>query len=176
MLIKVLSVGPIISKQGPKAAYSVFELGYESDGRSATRNIMEFAKVAYAVFKNAKPGEFYNVETVKNGKYWDWAGVEKAEGQAAAATSTTSGYTSKATNAGTGYRGESPEERAQRQIYIVRQSSITAALTFLGADKEAGVITEQDVINCAKKFEKYVFSSIGIEDTKEPDLNTGEVE
>jgi len=60
---------------------------------------------------------------------------------------------------------ETPEERAAKQIYIVRQSSISNAIAFYGmrADHDKDVL-EDDVISLAKRFEAYVFGN----DPKEP--------
>lgn len=51
---------------------------------------------------------------------------------------------------------ETPEERAKKQVYIVRQSSITAALTYIGDTKK---VSTNDVIAIAKQFEAYVFDN-----------------
>lgn len=57
---------------------------------------------------------------------------------------------------------ETPEERAVKQIYIVRQSSISSAIGLLTTG--AKVPPDADaVLEVAKKFETFVFGS-----TKEP--------
>lgn len=47
---------------------------------------------------------------------------------------------------------ETPEERAKKQVYIVRQSSITNAIALKG--NKASV---EEIINVAKQFETFVF-------------------
>jgi hypothetical protein len=51
---------------------------------------------------------------------------------------------------------ETPEERAARQVLIVRQSSISSAVEFAVAHK---VKDPQEVIAIAKQFEDYVFGN-----------------
>ena len=48
---------------------------------------------------------------------------------------------------------ETAEERARRQVYIIRQSSLGTAVELLGSGASVA-----DVINTAKQFEAYVFS------------------
>ena len=53
----------------------------------------------------------------------------------------------------TGSNYETKEERAQRQVYIIRQSSISSAVELLGTGAKTA-----DVIATAKEFEAYVFA------------------
>ena len=53
----------------------------------------------------------------------------------------------------TGSNYETKEERAARQVYIIRQSSLSTAVELLGQGKSVA-----DVIATAKQFEAYVFS------------------
>lgn len=171
MKIQVKSVGPITSKQGPKAAYSVFELIYASDGRVGTRNIMEFSKDAFNALKDAVPGSWFNVTTVKDktGKYWNWEEVTACAADAPVAQ--TGGQPSPGAKGGD-REFETAAERALKQIYIVRQSSITNAIAFLAGKKSS----TKEVLATAKLFENYVFDS-GVTlgnsnelDTQEPEL------
>ncbi len=52
---------------------------------------------------------------------------------------------------------ETPDERALKQIYIVRQSSITAALTYAKLLDEPTRV--EDILRTAKQFENYVFDA-----------------
>lgn len=163
MFITVKSVGPVEVKQGPKAQYQVFALTYDKDGQETTKNIMEFSKEVFGKFKNAAVGSSWNVEVKKNGKYWDWVNASPAAGGAEVARSAPSG--------GTGRGFETPEERALKQIYIVRQSSIASALTYSGQQKSALPLAE--VLLIAKKFEEFVFGKSAIQ--VEPSLDEGDI-
>lgn len=148
MQIKIVSVGSPEMKQGPKAKYSVFELEYAADGQLRKRKIMSFAKEVYGVLKASQPGEFYDVEVKKNGEYWDWVSAVKASGTDSGASG---GAATPAAGGGGGWSRETSEERAQRQVMIVRQSSLGHAVNALGTGK-----TIEEYINTAKDFEAYV--------------------
>ena len=51
---------------------------------------------------------------------------------------------------------ETPEERAKKQVYIIRQSSFSSAIAGLGAGSKAPVKFE-DALAYAKNIEKYIF-------------------
>jgi hypothetical protein len=125
-------------------------VSYKNDkGMAQAKKLVSFANPD--LFKAAKTwlkDQVYNVKTVKNDKtgYWDWVSLE-GDNQVAETKSTPS-----ATRV-TGSNYETKEERAARQIYIVRQSSITNAVALLGPGKSVA-----DVLNVAKQFEDFVFA------------------
>jgi hypothetical protein len=79
--------------------------------------------------------------------YWDWVSI----GGDNAVSETKPASAASGTRV-TGSNYETKEERAQRQILIVRQSSLSSAVELLGPGKSV-----DDVINVAKQFEAYVF-------------------
>lgn len=89
-----------------------------------------------------KEGEFWNVKAIYNG--------DTAPSQAP--SSGTTKAPSPTPSPKSNY--ETPEERAKRQVYIVRQSSISSAV-------EAATLlklkSKEDILNLAKYFEAYVF-------------------
>jgi len=125
-------------------------VSYKNDkGMAQAKKLVSFANPD--LFKAAKTwlkDQVYNVKTVKNDKtgYWDWVSLE-GDNQVAETKSAPS-----ATRV-TGSNYETKEERAARQIYIVRQSSITNAVALLGPGKSVS-----DVLNVAKQFEDFVFA------------------
>lgn len=171
MKIQVVMVGPVISKQGPKAAYSVFELIYKYGDKTGNKNIMEFQKAAFAALKDAQQGDWFDVTTEKSadGKYTNWTAVSPTTADATSsgpATSPSSGGKSTAASGNTrGWNGETPEERAARQVMIVRQSSLATAVNLYSLKKDGGDFSEQDIIKTARVFEDYVFGK-----SNEPDL------
>lgn len=52
---------------------------------------------------------------------------------------------------------ETPEERAKKQVYIVRQSSVNAAIALLKTDKR--VPAKEEIADTAQFFEAYVFGN-----------------
>ena len=134
-----------------KGKYKQLEVAYKGqDGKVSSKKIMSFA--APDVFKtlsSSKQGDEFSVVTVKNDKgYWDWTEVTQGTGggavkSAGATASPRSTY-------------ETPEERAARQVLIVRQSSVSNAIEFykLNAKKQPA---PQDIVELAKFFENYVY-------------------
>lgn len=135
-----------------KGKYNQLTIDYTDvgSGKEHTYKLMSFVnKDAYLLLKSAKIGDIFHVVCNKNDKgYWQWDEVYK------------SGEQMKTIKVNTSPRStyETPEERAQKQIYIVRQSSLTSAIAMLAAanDKKTA-INPDTVIYVAKKFEQYVF-------------------
>lgn len=142
-------------------------------------------KAVYDYCSSLQEGATVRVTAEKGEKFWNWVKLEPV-GSDEVPAETNAGESQgtkpvSVDNAGVAGRGESssqprgrvtgsnyetPAERARRQIYIVRQSSITAALDLLKAITTPGVagngqpyipITSEQVIEQAKKFEAYVF-------------------
>lgn len=140
-----------------KGKYKMAEVAYKDlvKNQVSSKKLMSFSNpVVYKTMVDAKKGEVYNVELIKNTKgFWDWTNV----------TSSNSVDTSQASPAATGSKAnaspkstyETAEERAQRQILIVRQSSAATAVSALKTDKKTPSAAE--VIAYAKDLEGYVF-------------------
>lgn len=127
-------------------------VSYKNDkGMAQAKKLVSFANPD--LFKAAKSwtkDQIINVKTVKNDKtgYWDWVGLEGET----VATSKESATPTRVT--GSNY--ETKEERAARQVYIIRQSSLATAVDLLGQ----GASTDT-VIETAKVFETYVLGNTG---------------
>jgi hypothetical protein len=141
--------------------YNYVELAYkDTEGKVSGRKIMSFgdSRPVYELLSKASPGEHYKINLVKNegSGYWDWTAAAKADDNE---PTTGGGSLPAAPRAGggkvVGSNYETAEERAKRQVYIVRQSSITAALNFL--NNKAKSVSE--VLQIAKEFENYVFDT-----------------
>lgn len=139
-----------------KGKYRAARVNFKTaDGKVDGKNVMSFTyKDVFKVLSEAKQGDVFNVKSVKNDKgYWDWTEIEGA-GKNAGAKSVTTGLSS-------AVRGnyETPEERARRQVYIVRQSSIGAAIELARVNGATAPVTEQDIVKSAKAFESFVFET-----------------
>lgn len=127
-------------------------VSYKNDkGMAQAKKLVSFANPD--LFKAAKSwtkDQIINVKTVKNDKtgYWDWVGLE---GETVAESKPTTSATRV-----TGSNYETKEERAARQVYIIRQSSLATAVDLLGQ----GASTDT-VIETAKVFETYVLGNTG---------------
>lgn len=138
-----------------KGKYKMMEVAYKgSDGKVTSKKVMSFGAAA-DVFKrltSAKQGDSFEISSTKNDKgYWDWVGIQDATAGAAASMSAPKGA-----NASPKSTYETAEERANRQVLIVRQSSLSNAVEFLALNGKK-VPSVQEVVEVASFFEDYVF-------------------
>ena len=176
MKIKVVAVeaGKGTTKTGKD--YKFIEVTYKNlsfDGKTESKKIMPFgSKEVMATLEGASAGDVFTILREKdNDGYWQWVGI--AEGDVTIEkTGATAPAGAAPTKAATPTKStfETPEERAAKQIYIVRQSSISSAIDTLKTDKETPSVEE--VIAVAKQYEAYVFGNEPkvAEATKLPDL------
>lgn len=146
MQVEVLSVSV-----EDKGKYKLAEVAYKgSDGKVTAKKLMSFTyPEVFKAFTNAKQGEVFNVESQKNDKgYWDWISISTGGGSVSAAKPSA--------NASPKSTYETAEERATRQVLIVRQSSVAQAVAFLALNPKK-VPAPQEVVEIAKYFESYVF-------------------
>lgn len=137
-----------------KGKYKQAEIAFKdlAKGQVSSKKLMSFTNpVVYKTLVDAKNGEIYTIDMEKNEKgYWDWI-------KAVTSTSvdTSNAVPPSKANVAPKSTYETPEERAKKQVYIVRQSSISAAIDTLKTDKKNPTVAE--VINVAKQYEDYVF-------------------
>ena len=138
--------------------YFTIEVSFKEDGKIKGKKLMSF--VHPQVFKDVQnfvKGDLVEVETVKEGDYWQWVSVKKVEGGSAPAPAEggTSGGKQSYTPA-TKSTYETSEERAVRQRLIVRQSSLAQAVTVLNVGAKAPV-DKDTVFGLAEAFTDFVF-------------------
>jgi len=147
------------------------------NGKTDGKKLFDFtAKAVWGTLLTANPGDVFEVERNKNDKgYWEWTGIKPSiktdtDAPAQAVTSSTrpaaSAAPSKSERVGS---WETPEERAVKQIYIVRQSNINSALEYAKHNRVGKEITADYVLNVAKVFEDYVFDSARPEVNDQPE-------
>jgi hypothetical protein len=176
MQIEIVA-NPVNTVPTAKGSYQVIELAYKNKSfqdKLEGKKIMSFTnKEVFNALKESKFGDIFNVTRVKNDKgFWDWTAVRGGSMADSASNSvgtndvpaTSNFVSSNMTSAATsGYvKGtpspkstyETTEERAARQVLIVRQSSISSAVEFAAANK---IKDEEEVIRLAKRFEAFVF-------------------
>ena len=157
MLITLISVSaPETVPTGKGQSYQRIQVAYKNaQGKVEGKNLVSYAfpEVFKFFAEVAKEGSAYEIAMTKNAKgYWDWTSV--AEGGATPAPAP------QASNAA-GPRKfdrdfESSEERALKQKYIVRQSSITSAMQYFTSPKGINASVD-DVLALAARFEEAVF-------------------
>ena len=161
--IQVLSTS-VETKPTAKGSYQQLEVAYKNltfQGKVEAKKLMSFGanSEAFKALITAAPTSVWEVETVKNDKgYIDWIKVAKGSATSSAPTASLSVSSNGASGAVTKGNWETPEERAKKQVYIIRQSSLNVAVAALseGAKKaiEAG-----EIIGLAKQLEAYVLDS-----------------
>lgn len=185
MQIEVVNVN-VSTQPTAKGSYQIADVAYKNKSfqdKLEGKKVMSFAnKDVFDTLTKAQFGEVYTITRVKNDKgYWDWtaANADSADGMvagpvsAAPAANTAVAPRNVATPAPKS-NYETAEERAARQVMIVRQSSLSNAVNMFQHDKfKKFDLTANDVIGIAKDFENYVFGrSTTVEepvsDTPEP--------
>lgn len=163
MIIEVLS-STVTTVPTAKGSYQVCELAFKNktfQDKVEGKKIMSFAeKEAFTTLSTAPMGSVFTVVRVKDDKgYWKWqtvtAGANAGAAASAAAPSVTSTTGASMANASPKSTYETADERAARQVMIVRQSSISNAIALLKTEKHTP--TTEDVLAVAKQFEDFVF-------------------
>jgi hypothetical protein len=175
MNITILSVDIKTKPNSRGGTYQDAEVAYKNNtyqGKVEGKSVRSFGaqEAAFKVLATAQPGETYDVTVVKNEKgFNDWTAMQKAgivQGNVAAPAGAT-----KVTGATAAPKStyETPEERAKKQVYIVRQSSVSSAIAIhsVGA-KTLGL---DPVLDTARRIEAYVLGTgaTGFDDV--PDLD-----
>lgn len=139
-----------------KGKYSQLEVSYKDldNGKVASKKLMSFVKpdTAYKTLVDCKPGETYQISLQKNQEsgYWDWIGAtQNAPGSSTVETKSTGTPAPKSNY-------ETAEERAKRQVYIVRQSSLANAISVLTTGAKTPP-NKEEVFKLAQEFTDWVF-------------------
>lgn len=165
MQIEIVNVN-VSTQPTAKGSYQVADVAYKNKSfqdKLEGKKVMDFAsKVVFDTLTKAKFGEVFNITRVKNDKgFWDWTAansdiagdVPADQGPASTATPHATAPRSVASPAPKS-NYETAEERAARQILIVRQSSISNAIAFAAVNK---IKDEEDILRLATRFEAHVF-------------------
>lgn len=157
MKAQVISVRFDVNEEKNGKTYSFFKLQYLTDKKenktySGMMSALKFNKVLNTKLKEVKENDEVELTFGKNKfGYDELQGIELLNKPAAAKADVgnkpTSGYNNR--------DFETKEEREKKQVYIVRQSSISAAIALLKTDKK--VPTSFEILETAKQFEQFVF-------------------
>ena len=154
MQIEVIDVGTVNSHSAKNGRqYQSVEVTYKNEqGQAGNKKLMSFA--APDVFKTAQTwtkGDSVNIDSVKDDNgYWQWKAILGA-GQAPSASAP------RASSASPAARGNSyptTDERAQTQVYIIRQSSLTNANATLATTGKP--VSKDEVVALAQVYERFV--------------------
>lgn len=164
ILIEVIA-NPVSTVPTAKGSYQVIDLAYKNKSfqdKLEGKKVMSFTnKDVFAALQKAQFGDIFEISRVKNDKgFWDWTAVNSGGVgmDVSASVPTTSAPTASPVKGTVTPKSnyETAEERAARQVLIVRQSSVSSAVEFAVANK---VKDPQEVIKIAQAFEAYVFGT-----------------
>jgi len=157
MLINIIDVGaPNTHAAKNGRSYQSLEVTYKDEqAQTKTKKLMSFSNPSvFNHIKGLNKGDAVNITTTKDDAgYWQWTAI----GGNAQASDSSSKPAAAGVNRTTGSNYETKEERAARQVYIVRQSSISAAISALTVGAKSSP-TSSDILKLAKEFESYVFA------------------
>lgn len=157
MKIKIIAVELNTAKTKTGKDYQFVECTFKNlsfGDKTETKKHNQYGdKTVFNTLKDAKPGDVITIQRKKDDAgYWQWVGVGEGGNDEPVAKSSS---TSSAANPAPKSNWETAEERAKKQVYIVRQSSISAAIETLKTDKKSPSVEE--VLHVAKIYEQYVF-------------------
>lgn len=149
------------SKAPGGRSYGKALVTYKAGGKTMTQNVMSFANPeVYRLLQEVSQGDILEVTITKNaGGYNQWSSVERSTGapDTSPAPVSTSAPAKTGTTAYAARDFENKEERAQRQALIVRQSSLSNAITILTTVAKAPPKLE-DVFTTANELVKFVYN------------------
>lgn len=156
MQIKFISVESTDKVTKSNKPYVELEVAYKNlsfEGKLETKKLNPFGnKDVFNTLKTAKNGDVFDIERTKNDAgFWDWISI-KGGSEGVVASSGSVGTKAPTPTPKSTY--ETSEERAKKQVYIIRQSSVSAAISTLKTDKKNPSVPE--VLDVAKQFEQYV--------------------
>lgn len=161
MRIKVLAVEIKEVKEGKKD-YKLMEVSYKNleFNKVEGKKIVSFASPdVFNALKDANPGDEFDVTKGEKSAagFVPWTRCAPAgEGTGEANTAAQGGATTPSRAASSPRSTyETPEERAKKQVLIVKQSSLSNAISFLDDDPDKDV---NKVLETARIFENYVFA------------------
>lgn len=135
--------------------YQQCEITYKrlDTGKIEAKKLMSFTSPA--IFSNASAasaGSQWEVVSEKEGEYWQWKSFTAiAPGAAPSAKPAVGGTINKSSY-------ETPEERAKKQVFIIKQSSLAQAIALLSVGAKSPPSTEL-VLQEAQKFTDWVMDT-----------------
>lgn len=165
MQISILNVQSTTQTAKSGKPYQQLEVAYKNltfSGKIESKKLMPFGaqKAAFDALANAATGSVFEVTVVKNDAgYNDWTAIVQAPpGPATASSQAAPGSINKGNTVQVKSTYETPEERAKKQIYIIRQSSLSAAIGSLSVGAKSA-LKASDVIAVAEEYYAWVMQS-----------------
>ncbi len=165
MQIQILNVSVETKSTKTGKSYQQADVAYKNltfQGKVEGKKLMSFGaqEPAFKALANAQAGSTFEITVVKNAAgYNDWVaatssnGVVESAGAAQGQSQQT--YSPKAATIPVKSSYETPEERAKKQIFIIRQSNLSSAINLLSIGSKSPPKVDE-VLEVAKQFEGYV--------------------
>lgn len=153
----------------PGATISFRDANGKLQEKAFHANALKFNAALKNGLENLQAGDNFVANADKNDNgFWEWKSIAKA-GAEVPKQATAQPNTKAPANTSSGGNWATAEERAQTQVYIVRQSSLTNALKLFEIQgyKKA---TPEEVIEIAQEFEAFVLGT-----QKRPDIKPGKL-
>lgn len=152
--IEILNISRETKQSSNGQSYQMLDVAYKNltNGKTEGKKIFSFNQKTEKVYKmlnDATAGGKFEITSEKGEKYWDWVDIKPLPPETVGATKVV--IPTKSTY-------ETPEERARRQVLIVKQSSIGAAIELLSVGAKTPPTTQM-VLDVAQKFTDWVFST-----------------
>lgn len=119
------------------------------------KTLLSFQNPAvFSALQKLKTGDAFSVKTEKNGQYVNWTAVLNGEdsGSTQAKPATAAVSQAKSTY-------ETAEERAVKQVYIIKQSSLKEAVATLSVNPGKDKISPTEVIQLAQIYTDWVLGN-----------------
>jgi hypothetical protein len=140
-------------------SYQVAVVSYDSKGATKEKKVMSFSNPAvFSVVKNLTAGQWIDVEYAKDDPYFNWAKVVVVDMAAPAPSQPTPGGAAPTAGKVLGNQYETRDERNMRQLHIVRQSAIKAAVDMLTPGAKAPLKVD-DVTDMAQELVDWVYGA-----------------
>lgn len=142
--------------------YQVLKTAYKNltfQGKVEGKDIFAFGATAetFKTLATAQTGDVFDIEIVKNNAgYNDWVSAKKSTGATIPTDSASRPSSGGSSSTPVRSTYETPEERAKKQVYIVRQSSVSSAIGLLSVGAKSPPSVDA-VIDTASKIEAFVF-------------------
>lgn len=158
MQIKVTSVEVEKINKG-KTKYEIANVSYQQNGEARSFKVFSFKNPkVFADIQEVEDGEVIDVASVKGDDgYFQWTKITRGVTEDKTPQPAAGGKV-----LGSNY--ETKEERAVKQVYIVKQSSLAQAIQFFNA-KDYHDFSLDDVLDTAQQFTDWVLGN----DTQEVD-------
>lgn len=144
-------------EQGLGKKYGKAAVDYTYNGEARKQNVMSFSNPD--VFKKVQEltGQTVEIKVGKNDKgYSEWRSVVVVAGESSSGSSHSQASTAPSVARVSGSNYETKEERAARQVLIVKQSSLSAAVSSLTPGAKTA-LDQKDVLERAQVYADWVF-------------------